>query len=262
MSKLIIIICLVALPVFYICFEALSRKFATSLIFPHVPASYSNSPDLIHIYSKNQNIIAIYLKNPKTNKLLLYSHGNGEDIGKILPRLEEYVEAGYSVLAYDYPGYGLSTGKTSEEGCYTAIEATYKYAIETLHYTPDQILLYGRSLGGGPSCWLAAQNPVAGVILESTFTSTFRVMTRRKIVPWDIFDNYNKIDQINAPILIIHGEADEIVPHSHAVQNFKKAREPKYLLSVPEAKHNNLIEVAGTTYWEAIAKFNKTLKTP
>jgi len=231
---------------------------ADALIFPAPEPSYKDDDSIIKLQaSDGEKISAYHLEVEKPEKLLLYSHGNGEDIGQIRNLLELFQKQGISVLCYDYPGYGTSTGKPSENGCYAAIEAAYTYATETLGYSSDQIVLYGRSLGGGPTTWLATKYPVDAIILDGTFTSTFRVLTGVKVLPWDRFDNYARLPKIENPILLIHGTADRTVPFTHAQKNWERITGPKYRLFVNGAGHNNLIDIAGPEYWDIVLPFIK-----
>ena len=129
---------------------------ANNMIFPSPPSSYQDDDHILKLRaSAGVSISAYFLKAQSSDRLLIYSHGNGEDIGQVRPQLEYFQQLGTSILAYDYPGYGTSTGQRSESGTYAAISAAYKYATETLGYSPQKITLYGRSLGSGPSTWLA-----------------------------------------------------------------------------------------------------------
>lgn len=229
---------------------------AEDLIFPEPPSSYRDTDEIIKLKSSDgERIAAYHLKAENSDKLLLYSHGNGEDIGMAYAFLQTFQRQGISVLAYDYPGYGTSSGKPSEDGCYAAIEAAYTYATEVLGYAPENITLYGRSLGSGPASWLAEQQPVSGLIFDGAFTSTFRVMTGIKLLPWDKFDNYARLSHITCPILIIHGTLDRTVPFNHAKKNWAAIQGSKYKLFVDGASHNNLIELAGHEYWDIVTRF-------
>jgi pimeloyl-ACP methyl ester carboxylesterase len=231
---------------------------ADTLIFPAPPSSYQDDASIIKLESSDgERISAYYLQAEKSDRLLIYSHGNGEDIGSARPFLELFQRAGISVLAYDYPGYGTSTGTPSERGSYAAIEATYQYATEKLGYTDARITLYGRSLGSGPSAWLAEQKPVAGVIFDGAFASTFRVMTNIRLLPWDKFDNYARLPNIKSPVLVIHGTEDQTVPFSHAIKNWEVIQSPKHKLFVQGARHGDVIERAGHEYWDTVIAFIK-----
>ena len=207
--------------------------------------------------SEGAKITVVYLEASDSKQLLLYSHGNGEDLGMIQGILENFQERGISVLAYDYPGYGTSSHKPTESGVYAAADAVYKFAIETLHFAPEQIVLYGYSLGSGPSCWLAEHYPVNRLILDSAFTSAFRVMTRIKLLPNDKFDNLSRFKNISCPVLLIHGTKDRIVPIWHARKNWKVLHGEKQKLWVEGAGHTNISEVAGPVYWNTVLSFIK-----
>lgn len=231
---------------------------ADDLIFPAPPSSYSDDENILKLKaSDGETISAYHLEARNSDHLLIYSHGNGEDIGSARPFLEQFQRRGISVLAYDYPGYGTSSGEPSESGCYAAIEAAYKYATEALGYKSEQITLYGRSLGSGPASWLAERAHISGLIYDGAFSSTFRVLTNIKLLPWDKFDNLARLPNIDCPILVIHGTLDRTVPFSHAVKNWKAIEGSKYKLFVEGAHHGNLIEVAGDEYWNLIMPFIK-----
>ena len=218
---------------------------ANNMIFPAPPSSYLDDDHILKLKANDGiSISAYFLKAESSDRLLIYSHGNGEDIGQLRPLLEYFQKLGTSILAYDYPSYGTSTGQKSESGSYAAIAAAYKYATETLEYSPQKITLYGRSLGSGPSTWLAERVIVAGLILDGAFTSTFRVMTGIKLLP-----------NIKCPILMIHGTDDQVVPFTHAQKNWKRIKGDKYKLFVQGAGHGDIIENAGDDYWNIVRPF-------
>jgi pimeloyl-ACP methyl ester carboxylesterase len=240
----------------YLCGIIYAAIFADGMIFPDVPATYTDGPQTFKLKTRDgEAITATYLEAPKATRLLLYSHGNGEDLGDIRPLLESFQAQGISVLAYDYPGYGTSSGEASEAGVFAAADAVYAHATTQLNLAPEQITLYGRSLGSGPSCWLAERYPVAGLIIEGGFSSTFRVITRVKVLPWDKFDNLRRLRSIKCPVLIIHGTADATVPFAHAIQNWSVLKGDKHKLWVEGAGHNDLIQAAGHSYWDTVLRF-------
>lgn len=247
---------LIAIGLVYLGLNGYAYTFAHKQIFPKVPPSYTNDPSIFHFESSDgEQIAAYYLQAKGAKRLLIYNHGNGEDIGHCREWLGHFQEIGISALAYDYPGYGLSSGKASEAGCYAAAQAAYTYATATLGYAPENIILYGRSLGGGPACLLAEKNPIGCMILDGTFTSTFRVVTKRKVLPWDVFDNLARLPHIEAPILVIHGTKDLTVPFSHAKRNYLAIQGTKQKLWVEGAGHNDLISTAGQLYWDTVLGF-------
>jgi abhydrolase domain-containing protein 17 len=227
-----------------------------SMIFPVVPPSYQDGPEILKLESSDGELIsAYYLAATDSQEVLLYSHGNGEDIGHIRPLLAEFQRRGVSVFAYDYPGYGTSTGQPSESGVFAAAQTALRYLTEEKGHAPGSITLYGPSLGSGPSCWLAVRHPVAGLILDGAFSSTFRVMTGIKILPFDKFDNLALLPQLDCPVLIIHGKQDIVVPFNHALKNEQALRFDAENLWIETANHNNLIETAGEKYWKVVLGF-------
>lgn len=252
------ILLLCSLCIAYVGLNAYAAILADYLIFPTPASSYQDDATILKLQtSDGETISAYYLPAGGDTKLLIYSHGNGEDIGDVRPLLEQFTRHGVSALAYEYHGYGTSSGNPSEDGCYAAIEAAYAYATQTLGYRSDQITLYGRSLGSGPSSWLAEREAVAGLILDGAFTSTFRVLTHVKMLPWDKFDNYARLPQIQSPVLLIHGTEDRTVPFSHALKNWDAIEGSKHRFFVEGAGHGNLIELAGQTYWDTVIPFLK-----
>lgn len=201
-------------------------------------------------------IAMLHLPNPDSRFTLIFSHGNGEDLGHIAGFLAALAELGFSVLAYDYSGYGLSTGgPPGERATYRDIEAVYDYARTELGVPAGQILLHGRSVGTGPSLHLAATRPVGGVILESGFTSAFRVMTRITLLPFDRFPNLKRMRELDVPVLVIHGTRDRVIPFRMGRALYEAAPEPKASLWVEGAGHNDLAWVAGERYGRALQDF-------
>tara|TARA_R110002110_G_scaffold124505_2_gene301860 strand:+ start:10771 stop:11595 length:825 start_codon:yes stop_codon:yes gene_type:complete len=200
-------------------------------------------------------IHSLYYPNPASKYTILFSHGNAEDLGSLQPLLRYFNQKGYSIFAYDYSGYGLNNGKPNEKNTYANITAAYQYLTQTLKVNPKHIILYGRSLGGGPSVELASQYPVGGLILESTFVTAYRIKTRYPIIPFDKYKNIRKISKVQAPIMVIHGEKDSLIPIWHGQALYNKAKQPKTFYAVPNAEHNNLIMVAGEEYWAQLSRF-------
>ena len=222
----------------------------------------NQDPTAIRILTGDGNVIAArYLPHPESRYTILYSHGNASNLGSILPTLQSLQGSGFSVFAYDYPGYGYSTGRPTEGNAYNAIEAAYSYLTDQLDVPPAQIILHGQSLGGGPSTYLATRQLVAGLILESTFTTIFQVVIPVRILPFEKFPNIRRIANINCPLLLIHGTDDQTIPFSHSEELFETAVEPKQLVAIAQANHNDIRLVDETTYLNAIQKFSESLES-
>lgn len=230
--------------------------FGDRLIFQPQPTSYQETDELFKITTADgKQLAALHLKNPEAKYTILYSHGNASDLGTSRSRMENIRQAGFSVFAYDYRGYGINNGTASEKGVYRDIEAAYQYLTEKLNLSPNQIVVHGQSVGGGPSAYLAAQEPIAGLILESSFTKIFRVLLPFPILPFEKFPNIDRLAQVNCPVLIMHGQADEIIAFEHGEALFQAAPGPKQSFWIPGAGHNDVQEVAGSSYRQALQNF-------
>lgn len=234
--------------------------FSDSLIFLPHPSSYQDNPGILKLTTrKGKKISAIYLPNPEARFTLLVSHGNAEDLGDDRSWLEDLRQVGFSVLAYDYEGYGTSEGRPGEQAAYDDEDATYEYLASVLHTAPDRVIIFGRSVGSGPAVHLAARRSVAGLILQSPFVSAFRVLTRIPLLPYDKFPNSRDIRKVYCPVLIIHGDSDTVIPPWHGRKLFALANEPKRFVSVAGADHNDLDAVAGKAYATILQEFARTI---
>lgn len=230
--------------------------FGDTMLFKPRPASYEKSMFFTTIVSGAGDTIAIeYRKSDTTACTIILSHGNAEDIGDISFITGAFHRAGFNCISYDYPGYGLTPGTPTEAGSNKTIEAVYDYLTTVEKVAPEKIILLGRSMGGGPSCFLATKKPVGGLILESTFTSAQRVFLGRKIIPVDRFDNLQRIKKVQVPLLVIHGTADQVVPISHGKALFEAANKPKFSLFLEGSKHNDIMVTGGEAYWGNIKAF-------
>jgi fermentation-respiration switch protein FrsA (DUF1100 family) len=256
---------LLALGGAYICLALFALLMANRMIFPAPPSSYSaDAPWLEQVpFGPGGAAISLrYMEHPESNLLVFYQHGNGEDIGSIEDRLSALHRLGFSVLAWDYPGYGTSEGRPSEKAVMATAERLWRWLPQRTGFGPEATVLYGRSLGGGPAVQLAQAHPNAGLILEGTFTSTFRVMTRIRLLPWDVFDNLSRIPAINSPLLVLHGNRDYVVPFSHSETLFAAASQPKSFVWFDGGGHNDLIDQFPEVYNSAIRQFAAALYVP
>lgn len=231
---------------------------ADRVIFqPPRPSYRSDARAVAHIRVGATDSLAVaYLPNPSARYTILYNHGNAEDLGHVLPLLHELREVGFAVIGYDYRGYGSSgAGPPAARKAVEDAEAVHRYATADLGIAPERLIIYGTSVGSGPAVELAARHSPAGLILQSAFTSTFRVLTRVRLLPFDRYPNLNRLSEVRCPILVMHGTRDIVVPWSHGRQLFAAADEPKQALWVEGAGHNDLLEVAGQRYVETLRQF-------
>jgi len=237
----------------YAAVAVLAWLAADHLIFQPPPASYAASDARFRRDAGADAIVLAYLPGDTGGLTILYSHGNAEDLGDVFPALQELHALGFGVIAYDYRGYGRSGGgppgarKAGEDA-----EAAYRYAVDGLGLRPERLVLYGRSVGSGPTLELAVRHRPAGLVLESAFTSAFRVVTGVKLLPFDRFPNLERLRRVRCPVLLIHGTEDRVVPFAHGRRLWAAAPEPKRALWVQGAGHNDVARVAGPAYARAL----------
>lgn len=233
------------------------------MIFPEgiifQPPRWKGMPEKpLLLQSGQETIAALYY--PADSPVILYSHGNGEDLSSVRHKLHEFQQRGFAVIGYDYQGYGASSGKPSVKGAYRNIEAIYRFLTESEKIPPEKIIVTGYSVGSGPSCWLASHFPVGGLIVEAPFASAFQVVLPFSNLPGDRFPNLKHIRQCQVPILIFHGEKDRVIPVRNGKKLFEAAPEPKKLILVPGAGHYDIQENLDEQYWQEIEEFSKSLK--
>ncbi len=228
------------------------------LIFLPPSSSYDErAQGLVRLESEAGDEIAVFHhETPGAALTVLFAHGNAEDLGHGVGYTDRYAQLGVSVIAFDYPGYGLSTGKPTEPGTYAAADAAYRYLREQVGLEAAAIVAHGRSLGGGVMVDLASRVPVGGLIIESSFVSMYRVVTRAPLLPVDQFETLAKLDDVTAPVLVIHGQRDEVIAPWHGRRLFEALPgHRRSLLWVEEAGHNDLAEIVGRSYWDALSTF-------
>jgi abhydrolase domain-containing protein 17 len=241
----------------------LAHLVADRMIFLPPPPSYDAAAlGAVHVPTQDGARIAVlHLPNPAARYTVLFSHGNAEDLGHAAATLEELRAAGFAAIGYDYRGYGASTGgRPTAAGAERDHAAVYRWAVDSLGIAPDRLVLHGRSVGSGPATELAAREPVGGLIVESAFTSTYVVMTRVALLPFDRFPNLRRIRRVRAPVLVIHGTRDEVIPFAHGRRLYEAAPGPRQSLWVEGAGHNDLALVAGERYVRALRDFELLLE--
>lgn len=197
-------------------------------------------------------------------KTILYSHGNATDVGA-MAGLQCLIAKNLKchVLVYDYSGYGESGGIPMEKNTYRDVKMVYEWLVNNLTKNESNVILYGQSVGSGPSCYLASRRSnVGGLVLHSPFTSGMRVLTpSRALACLDIFPNIDRIKKVKCPVFIIHGKRDSEVPFEHgaALQMAvpeECRRDPWW---VPEKGHNDIVDGPGIV--EYIQRLNRFVRS-
>lgn len=232
-----------------------------SIFFPPKPG-YSKTADLLLInHGNNQKLAAYYYKNDSAKYTILYSHGNATDLGYLKNLLNNFYNHGYSVLAYDYSGYGLSTGAPSEQQTYNDVAVVYDYLVNQLAVKPAHIIAYGHSLGASIATDLASHRPVAALVLESPFVSAFRVRTVYPLYPFDKFSNIKKIPSLTMPVYLMHSRNDPVIAFWHSELLYESVSSPKAHYWLEDAGHNS-IPYSGNEYWQRLESFISSFDTP
>lgn len=207
-----------------------------------------------------------YLPGESGQPLVLFCHGNAGNISHRVDNLRLLRELGLSVFIFDYRGYGQSAGKASEVGTYSDMHGALNWLKEK-GWTPQQMIYFGRSVGAGIALQLALEQPPAALVLESPFTS-IKAMGRHhypllwQLAGWAIdarYDNLAKIGQLKVPLLIFHGDRDNIVPQRMGKKLYDQAPQPKQFYSIPRAGHNDTYDMGGELYWRYWLEFIQTL---
>lgn len=224
---------------------------------------------------KSLSASEIRASGPEQGITILYSHANAEDLGSIYPWckfLSKMLQV--NLLAYDYTGYGMAydEGDPSENHCYADIDAAYDYLRSDLGVPAQNIVLYGRSLGSGPSCYLASKTanvkrlteddgPVGGVILHAPFLSVYRVVVDTGCTVYgDKFPNIDFAPMIGSPVILVHGRSDQIVPFHHSERLFA-ALQPQCQakpLFIDGMGHNNVHAEVRPMFVDRLSEFLRT----
>jgi len=216
--------------------------------YPPPPRDYRDPKNVVMLTTKSDvQIPFLAVRKPNAQIAVLYSHGNGEDLPALEPLLNDFSRHFDSVswFGYDYPGYSNSRGLVvpSERHCFEAIEASFEHLQKHEGFQSQQIVLFGRSLGTGPTCHMASTTEarIKGVILQSPLMSAIRVVknTPFSLMP-DVFCNIDKMHRIVAPLLVMHGTADEVINVFHGRKLFTLAQNPVEPLWLVKGTHNNL----------------------
>lgn len=181
---------------------------------------------------------------------ILFAHGNGGNIGDRSPMLAMLAAVGFDVLVFDYRGYGRSTGRTSEQGTYRDARAARDALLARPGIDPNRVVYLGKSLGGGVMLELASAFPPAALLLMSTFTGLRAAAAAvypflPKVFVPNAYPSLKRIRGLRCPVLIMHGDTDELLPVEMGRTLFAAAPEPKELRIYAGGMHNDLIGFPG-----------------
>ena len=195
---------------------------------------------------------------------VIFFHGNGGNLGGLGWLGEVWSRRGFDVLLFDYRGYGRSAGAARDErGIYMDADAAYDYAVKVRGADPRRLVLYGQSLGTTAATDVAARRPCGAVILESGLSSAeemgalvlpglpsfvYRLARNR-------FASARKLPGVRCPVLVAHGERDEVIPVAQGRNLYAAAPEPKELVILPAAGHNDMVAVGGEAYLSRLEAF-------
>ncbi len=201
----------------------------------------------------------ITTRRPSPAGHILFCHGNAGNIGDRLIDAQLLVDAGFNLLLFDYRGYGRSTGRPDEEGTYHDAFAAKDALLSQPECDSRGAVYLGESLGGAIALELALRSPPRGLILQSTFTSV-RAMSHlhyhvipSALVP-DAYPSIRRIGELRSPLLVLHGDRDEVVPDSQGRELFEAAPEPKRMHVFRGLGHSDLV-AAGSEYARVIANW-------
>lgn len=247
----------------FLMFHFFQKNF---IYFPHneiqVTPNYISLEyeDITLTTTDNIEISAWWIPNKNERATLLFLHGNAGNISHRLDSISIFHQLGLSVLIIDYRGYGKSTGSPSEEGTYIDAETAWQHLTQEKNINSNEIIIFGRSLGGAVANWLADKYTPAALIIESSFTSIPDIGKHYyPYLPINLLARikYPSIDRMNnimSPVLVIHSENDEIVPYKFGKELFEKANQPKVFLDI-NGGHNDGFLISGDKYTDGINRF-------
>ena len=208
----------------------------------------------------NIKLDAWYIPSAQNAGEILFFHGNTGNISHRFETIEMLHLMGYNVLIIDYRGYGLSEGKPSEQGTFLDAKAALRYLVEERGIAEENVIVFGRSLGGAVATWLASQTRPKALVVESSFSSIPDLGSQQyPLLPINLlskyqYDSKTHIQKVQAPVLIIHSPSDEVIPFNHGQLLYDNALSPKELLKI-RGRHNDGFIYSGKVYLEGIKTF-------
>jgi fermentation-respiration switch protein FrsA (DUF1100 family) len=209
---------------------------------------------------------AWYVPANDANLTLVFCHGNGGNISHRLANLQILNDLGVNCLIFDYRGYGNSGGKPSEKGVYLDAQTAYDWLINEKKISPENIIIYGQSLGGSVATHLASEVKARGLIIESTFTSFTDVASHYypylpvKLFAKFRFNTFENLKKVKYPVLIIHSSEDDLIPYKFGQRLYKEAaNEPKKFVEI-SGTHNEGFLTSGQVYIDGLSNWFKFIE--
>jgi uncharacterized protein len=246
LKVIILLYCLIGIAIYY-----LQDKF---LFHPEpLPADYKYNFSVPYKevnlpYSQNAtiNIIQFAANQPQPKGLVLYFHGNKKNITRYAPFAPNFTSRGYDVWMIDYPGFGKSTGAFTEQQLYNWSLVFYKLA--RVHYSPDSIIIYGKSMGTGIATQLATQRDCKALVLEAPYYSFPSLVGSRlpiypvnKMIHFKI-PTFQYLQEVTNPVIIFHGTSDNTIPYSNCKQLQPYLKPHDEFITIEDGHHNDLTE--------------------
>ena len=211
--------------------------------------------------SDGTRIFGWYVEAPQRRAVFLWYHGNAGNLSHRLDNIAELHRRGISLFIIDYRGYGQSEGRPSEEGFYADGLAAYEYLSRARAIAPEQLIIFGRSLGAAVAGEVARQRPAAGLILETPFPSVEAIartlyagLPAHRLLQAR-FDLVKRLPDVRMPVLVLHGDRDTIIPFAFGQAVYAAANEPKRFYRIPGADHNDTYIVGGEPYFQELLAF-------
>ncbi len=253
---------------------ALSGMYAFQRDLQYFPTRRAPAPDTlgltgvetVALVTPDGETLVLWFSPPQPGRpVILFLHGNAGEIADRADRLAYFQSQGFGTAFLSWRGYGGSTGSPSESGLLTDTKTAYDH-LRSLGIPPDRIVVVGESLGTGPAVITAAANPVAAVILEAPYSAAVDIA--RRAYPWapvgllmkDQYRSRDHIAAIRAPLLILHGQNDRVIPQGFGKRLYDLAKDPKTFVSLGPVGHEALFSPAT---WAAEAAFiDRTIPAP
>lgn len=211
-----------------------------------------------------ERLRAWVMRAPTPRGNVVYFHGNGANLSNWSPILTGIVKRGYSVVAFDYRGYGTSTGHPTERGLYRDVDAVVKHA-STARSPSIPTIYWGRSLGAAMAAYAATVQPPDGIILESGFANARAAVRGSAIlVALSFFSSYRFptvefVNRARRPVLVMHGNRDSVIPFARGHELFEALTVPKEFVEIEGGDHNDDVPRNAERYWSAVDRFTAGL---